>query len=95
MIALSCPHCGDTASVIRFGYTDYDTPRCRCKACGKTLACGKTFTINPRSRDLSDQKREQIERCLAERMSQRAIARALGVSRDTIRAVRKKSASAS
>jgi transposase-like protein len=89
VIALSCPHCGDTASVIRFGYTDYDTPRCRCKA------CGKTFTLNPRSRDLSDQKREQIENCLAERMSQRAIARALGVSRDTIRAVRKKSASAS
>jgi len=43
---------------------------------------------------LSEEKREQIERCLAERMSQRAIARALGVSSDTIRSVRNKGQSA-
>jgi transposase-like protein len=71
--------------VIRFGYTDYGTPRCRCKA------CGKTFTLDPRPRALSEEKRQQVQRCLAERMSQRAIARALSVSRDTIRELRKKS----
>lgn len=89
MIAIACPHCGDTASVGPHGENRNGTERCRCKA------CGKTFTPQGRPRVLSKEKREQIERCLAERMSQRVMARALGVSRDTIRAVRKKGPSAS
>ncbi|MBV9849261.1 MAG: IS1 family transposase, partial [Armatimonadetes bacterium] len=36
MIALSCPHCGDT-DVIKFGTNRSGTPRCRCKACAKTF----------------------------------------------------------
>jgi transposase-like protein len=89
MIALSCPGCGDTASVGRHGFNRNGTARCRCKA------CTKTFTLNGRPRVLSREKQEQIERALAERMSQRGIARALGVSRDTIRTVRKKGQSVS
>jgi transposase-like protein len=89
MVALGCPHCSDTASVVPHGENRNGTERFRCKA------CGRTFTPDGRPRVLSDEKREQIERCLAERMSQRAIARALGVSRDTIRAVRKRGPSAS
>jgi len=88
MIALACPHCGDTDSVTRHGENRNSTERFRCHS------CGKTFTPNGRPRVLSEEKREQIERFLAERMSQRAIARALGVSRDTIRVVRKKGQSA-
>lgn len=84
MIAVACPHCSDTAFISRHGENRNGTERLRCRA------CGKTFSPDGRPRVLSDEKREQIERCLAERMSQRAIARALGVSRDTIRAVRKK-----
>ncbi len=84
MIALACPHCQDTASVAPHGFNRNDTARCRCQA------CKKTFTLNGRPRVLSDEKRQQIERALAERMSQRGIARALQVGRDTIRAVRKK-----
>jgi len=89
MIALSCPGCGDIASVGRYGFNRNGTARCHCKA------CGKTFTLNGRPRVLSHEKQEQIERALTERVSQRGIARALGVSRDTIRAVRKKGRSAS
>ncbi len=89
MVALSCPSCGDVESVIRYGHNDSGSERLRCKA------CETCFTPAPRSRALTPEKAEQIERCLAERMSQRAIARALGVSRDTIRAVRKKARSAS
>ncbi len=85
MISFSCPHCQDTKSVGPFGANRNGTKRCRCKN------CGKTFTLHPRHRRLSDEKRADIERALTERISQRGIARTLGVSRDTIRAVRKKS----
>lgn len=89
MIAIACPHCQDTDLVAPHGFNRSGTARCRCKA------CRKTFTLNGRPRVLSDEKQKQIERSLAERMSQRGIARALLVSRDTIRAVRKKRQSAS
>jgi transposase-like protein len=84
MVALSCPHCGDIPHVIRFGFNRSGTERCRCQA------CGKTFTLHPKSRTLSAETEAAILRLLAERISQRGIARALNVSRDTIRAVRKK-----
>jgi len=86
MIAIACPHCNDTASVAPHGFNRNGTARCRCKA------CTRTFTRNGRPRVLSDEKRRQIERALAERMSQRGIARALCVGRDTIRAVRTRGA---
>jgi len=89
MVALACPHCTDTALAARHGENRNGTERFRCGA------CGKTFTPDGRPRVLSYEKREQIENCLAERMNQRAMARAQGVSRDTIRAVRKKEQSAS
>jgi transposase-like protein len=83
MIALTCPHCHDTA-VIRFGKNACGKPRFRCKA------CRKTWVDNPKSPYLSSEKEEAIVLALAERISQRGIARVLKVSRDTVRAVRKK-----
>jgi transposase-like protein len=85
MIAISCPFCGDTASIIRRGYNRCGTQRLLCKV------CQKRFTPDPVNRSLSEEKRELIENALAERMSQRGIARTFKVSRDTIRALRKKS----
>jgi transposase-like protein len=84
MVAICCPSCGGTDAVIRYGQNRSGSERLRCKAC---KLC---FTPQDRSRALTPKKQEQIEACLAERMSQRAIARALKVSRDTIREVRKK-----
>jgi transposase-like protein len=84
MISIVCPSCSDTASVIRFGYNATGTARCRCKA------CGKTFTLNPTPTALSSEKQELIEKALAERISQRGIARTFKVSRLTIRQIRKK-----
>jgi transposase-like protein len=87
MVAVSpacCPACHDNAPIIKFGTNHSGSARCRCKA------CGKTFTPSPNSRALTDDKEAQIERALAERVSQRGIARMLKVSRDTVRAVRKK-----
>jgi len=83
MIALSCPHCGDTA-VIKFGTNRSGTPRCRCRG------CGRTFTRSPKSRAMTPEREALILRALKERISQRGIARALRVGRQTVRAVRKK-----
>ncbi len=84
MVTLSCPHCGNVKGVIKFGTNRSGTARCRCHA------CGKTFTLNPKSQTLSAEKEELICRALAERICQRGIARALKVGRQTIRAIRKK-----
>jgi len=88
MVALSCPHCGNKKDVIKFGTNRSGSARCRC------LACGKTFTPAPKSRSLSPEKQDAIERALAERVSQQGIARMLKVGRNTIRTVRKKGHSA-
>ncbi len=82
MIALSCPHCGDTA-LIKFGTNRSGTPRCRCHG------CGRTFTRSPKSRAMTPERENLILRSLKERISQRGIARALRVGRQTVRAVRK------
>ncbi len=84
MIAISCPYCDDVERVIRFGTNESGTARCRCKA------CGKTFTLSPKSRAMTPEKEQVIVAALAERTSQRGIARSLHVSRLTIRQVRKK-----
>jgi len=88
-VAVSCPHCQEVERVIRFGTNHSGTARCRCKA------CGKTFTPSPIDRSVTPAKEQAIAGALAERISQRGIARALRVSRVTIRNVRKKTHSAS
>jgi transposase-like protein len=89
MVSVSCPSCGETASVVRRGLNRNGTQRCLC------TKCRKTFTLNPKPRRISQEKITLIENALAERVSQRGIARTLGVSRNTIIAVRKKGQSES
>jgi transposase-like protein len=84
MIPVSCPSCGESASVVRRGLNRNGTQRCLCNK------CHKTFTQNPKPRRVSAETVALIENALAERISQRGIARTLGVSRNTIIAVRKK-----
>jgi transposase-like protein len=70
--------------VVRFGTNRSGTQRLWCKAC-----C-KSFTPVPKARRVTPEKAEQIASLLRERLSQRAVARALKVSRDTIRRTLKK-----
>jgi len=86
MVALSCPHCEST-DIIRFGKNESGSPRLRCKA------CGKTWSPAPKSRALSSETEAAIVRALGERTSQRGIARTFKVSRETVRALRKKTQS--
>jgi transposase-like protein len=89
MLSVFCPSCGETSSVVRRGLNRNGTQRCLCNK------CHKTFTLNPKPRRVSEEKTKLIENALAERISQRGIARTLGVSRNTVIAVRKKGQSAS
>lgn len=84
MIALACPHCGDTQKVIKKGVNTSKTPRCQCNA------CNKTFTLNPKTRKTSPEREAQVKAALAERISQRGIARMMGIGRMKIREIRKK-----
>jgi transposase-like protein len=90
-VCISCPHCQEKEKVVRFGKNRSGTARCLCKA------CGKTFTPSPIDRSVTPQKEAEIERALAQRLSQRGIARLLKVSRTTVSTVsqiRKKGQSA-
>ena len=84
MIALPCPHCANKRNVIKHGVNRSGTARCRCRE------CRKTFTPTPRNRALTSDKEADIERALAERIPQSGIARLFKVSRNTVRAVRKR-----
>jgi transposase-like protein len=82
-----CPHCEQSVSVVRHGLTRSGSQRLRCNTCIKAI---KAWTPDPKSRALSTEKEGLIVKALGERLSQRSIARTLGVSRDTVRAVLKK-----
>jgi transposase-like protein len=74
-----CPHGQAAAPVVRFGPNRSGTQRLWCKVCRKRL------TPAPKDRRVTPEKEEQIAVPRRERLSQRAVARALKVSRDTFR----------
>jgi transposase-like protein len=79
-----CPHGQPAEPVVRFGTNRSGTQRLWCKV------CRKAFTPQPRDRRVTPEKEESIAAALTERLSQRAVARLLKVSRDTIRRTLKK-----
>ena len=79
-----CPHSEQSEPVVRFGRTRSGSQRLRCQE------CRKTWTPQPKSRAVTPEKEKLIMAALRERLSQRAIARTLKVSRATIRQVLKK-----
>jgi transposase-like protein len=60
---------------VRNGANSAGTPTFRC------CACGHRFVVNPRKGSVPEEKRALIRRLLLERLSLRAIVRAVGVSR--------------
>jgi transposase-like protein len=65
--------------VVRFGTHRSGTQRLWCKV------CRKSFTPLPKERRVTPEKEERMTVLLRERFSQRAVPRALKVSRATIR----------
>jgi transposase-like protein len=83
-IPLACPHCQKAEPVIKHGTSRAGTQRYRC------LDCNKTFAKTPKSRQLSPQIQDAIQRALAERMSKNAIKRTFKVAWNTIDNIEKK-----
>jgi len=81
----ACPHCDQSARVVRRGFNRNGTQRLQCRE------CGKTWTPDGKGRRISAEKEALIEKALGERVSQRAIARTLSAGRETVRRVLKKS----
>jgi insertion element IS1 protein InsB len=69
-----CPRCLAT-HVVRNGLNSAGTPTFRCRP------CGRRFVAEPQKGPVSEEKLALIRRLLTERLSLRAIARAVGVSR--------------
>ena len=84
-VEISCPHCHNSAPVVKHGVTDSGAPRCRCKA------CNKTFAVNPKSKAVTAEKEELVLRCLNERTSIRGICRSAKVEPNTVYSILKKS----
>ncbi len=83
MIALPCRKCGST-NIAKNGHTKAGTQKYYCKSCGFS---GSLTTKD----DERAQRQEMIEKLHLERVSQRGIARLLGISRTTIITTLKKS----
>lgn len=82
--AYSCPQCNEIEPVVRFGHTRSGSQRLWCKS------CRKSWTPTPKNRTVTPEKEALILSALGERLSQRAIARTLKVSRNTVRETLKK-----
>jgi transposase-like protein len=69
-----CPRCAAT-HVVRNGVNSSGTPTFRCRP------CGRRFVAEPQKGPVPQERKDLIRRLLLERLSLRAIARAVGVSR--------------
>jgi insertion element IS1 protein InsB len=69
-----CPRCA-VGPVTRAGATHNGVPSFRCNG------CGRRFVARPRKGPVPDATKDLVRRLLGERLSLRAIARAVGVSR--------------
>ena len=86
MITITCRKCG-SEKIRKNGFTNGGAQKYHCKACG---FYGTLVTQEEKQK----KKEELIEKMLSERMSQRGIARLLGVSRNRVIAAMKKQKSA-
>ena len=83
MIAITCRRCGST-ELRKNGRTTSGQQKFHCKACN---SYGILDTIDQERAH----RRATVEKLQLERLSQRAIARTVGMSRNTIAAILKKS----
>jgi len=83
MITLPCRKCGST-DIAKNGHTKAGTQKYYCKSCGFS---GSLTTKD----DERAERRDLVEKLHLERVSQRGIARLLGMSRTTILTMLKKS----
>lgn len=81
---VSCPYCGTEDGVRRYGCNRSGSERCYCNG------CRRAFTLNPKSRALSEEKAAMIGRALLEKTPLIGICRTFKVSPNTVYALLKK-----
>jgi transposase-like protein len=81
-IILNCPHC-HSEDLIRYGSTPDGRKRYKCNACGKQHREGA------KAHGYSPEEKAKILAASEESTSLRALSRAFGVSRNTVKAWRK------
>ena len=81
---VDCPHCGTGEGVRRYGCNRSGSERCYCNE------CRRAFTLNPKSRALSEDKAAMITRALLEKTPLIGICRTFKVSPNTVYALLKK-----
>ncbi|RYF41709.1 MAG: IS1 family transposase [Cytophagaceae bacterium] len=77
MVAIVCRHCG-SESLVKSGFGTNGKQRYKCKA------CGRRSRESPQGQGHEEAFKEQILAAYDERMSQRGIQRAFGVSRQSL-----------
>jgi transposase-like protein len=82
MIAITCRRCGST-NLRKNGRTATDQQKFHCKA------CNFYGTLDTKDQQRAH-RRATVEKLQLERLSQRAIARTVGMSRNTVAAILKK-----
>jgi transposase-like protein len=85
MTCETCPFCQNPKNVVYWSANRSGTKRFMCKD------CKKTFTKNPKSTKISEEKTKLIQKCLEERLSIEAIAHTTNSAKRTICNILKKS----
>ncbi|MDR0975587.1 MAG: hypothetical protein LBM01_01345 [Christensenellaceae bacterium] len=87
ILGRTCPKCGHDDGQKYNGHSVAGTQKCLCKL------CGASYSINPKSRELSAETVESILKHLFAGMSGRKIGQLLGIGKNTAYAVLKKNSS--
>jgi len=73
-----CPKCGRCENQINAGYNRSGTQRCVCKT------CNHKYTLNGKTREYSEETREQAMKLYYSGVSGRGTGKAMGIGKGTV-----------
>ena len=73
-----CPYCGKTENQVNFGFNRSGTQRCRCQH------CKKTYTLNPKSHEYSQEQRDLAIKMFYSGVSGRGVAKIFGMHKTNV-----------
>jgi len=73
-----CPKCGNIDSQSNFGKNRSGTQRCKCNE------CGKTYTLNPKTRAIPEEVRQQAIKTYYSGVSGRGVGKLLGMNKSNV-----------
>jgi len=74
----SCPQCGSTQNQINAGKNRSGTQRCKCKT------CNKFYTLEPKIRAISEEKRELAIRTYYSGVSARGVGKIFDMNKSNV-----------